>query len=117
HAEDVLGRRQRQTRFGEHDVGAGQRFLTRPAFWRLPLAKFWGDVHSLLLRQHETGMRPRPQRDRTSWCQVGLAVEQACEAHLPAAYLSLHRDAREYREDQASLEHIDPRTGISGCGH
>src|SRR5262249_36005311 len=101
---------------GEHGIRAGQRLLARHAFWRLPLAKLCGDVHGLLLRQHETGMRPRTQHDRTSWCQVGLTVEQARKAQLSAAYLSLDRDAREYREDQAALEYIDPRSGVVGCG-
>src|SRR5262249_13680713 len=47
------------------------------------------------------------QRDRTARCEVGLAVEQALQVHLAAAYLSLDRRACENRERQASLKTIN----------
>src|SRR5215468_2825603 len=64
-------------------------------------------VIALLLGQHQTRMGPRAQRSRASRCQVCLAVEQAREAHVAAAYLGLDRHARKNRKCERALEHVD----------
>src|SRR5215470_10530288 len=55
-------------------------------------------VIALLLRQHQAGMGSRAQRRRAARREVRLAVEQACEAHVAAAYLGLDRHACENRK-------------------
>src|SRR5262245_24365493 len=66
--------------------------------------------YKLLFGQDQACIGTRPQRDGTTWRQIGLTIEQALQYRVAAADLGFDRDAREDRKGKLALERIDGHT-------